>query len=146
MVALTSAGTMHRLFLVSLCMGMGHGFLPQSRPVFPRNRQDATSKSSLGNKRHYIPVNFLASASLRLYAKRNTNIRKDSEAAGDGEVGYGPNWIERSFPVDIGGKDDSSTSASELKKVEDYNLGISGVSFQTGSLSKRKYRKENLRL
>jgi hypothetical protein len=75
--------------------------------------------------------------------KPNTNVRKNTAEASDddedddddyGEVGAGPNWIERSFPVV-----DAMSSASDLKKVEDYDLGISGVSFQTGSLSKRKY-------
>lgn len=51
---------------------------------------------------------------------------------GSGEVGTGPNWIERSFPVNKDEKVDP-------KQVEDYNLGISGVSFGTGDLSKRMY-------
>jgi hypothetical protein len=46
-----------------------------------------------------------------------------------GEVGKGPNWIEKSFPVDT----------QEVKKVDDYNLGISGEAFQTGPLSKRMF-------
>jgi hypothetical protein len=46
-----------------------------------------------------------------------------------GEVGKGPNWIEKSFPVDT----------DEVKKVDDYNLGISGEAFQTGQLSKRMF-------
>ena len=51
---------------------------------------------------------------------------------GSGEVGTGPNWIERSFPVNKDEKVDP-------KKIEDYNLGISGVSYGTGDLSKRMY-------
>lgn len=50
----------------------------------------------------------------------------------DGQVGQGPNWIEKSFPVDT----DASAS---VKKVEDFNLGISGQAFQTGPLSKRMF-------
>lgn len=50
----------------------------------------------------------------------------------DGEVGQGGNWIEKSFPVDT----DASIS---VKKVDDYNLGISGKDFQTGPLSKRMF-------
>ena len=74
--------------------------------------------------------------STHLRARPNTNINPNKkEENEDGEVGTGPNWIERSFPVDLGA-DDGGTK--ELKKVEDYNLGISGVSFQTGGLSKRK--------
>ncbi|KAL3924351.1 MAG: hypothetical protein SGARI_006050, partial [Bacillariaceae sp.] len=49
-----------------------------------------------------------------------------------GEVGKGSNWIEKSFPVETEEKID-------VKKVEDYNLGISGKDFQTGSLSKRMF-------
>ena len=71
----------------------------------------------------------------RLAAKPNTNVNPNKKNNDDGEVGTGPNWIERSFPVDMGADDGGS---NELKKVEDYNLGISGVSFQTGSLSKSK--------
>lgn len=51
----------------------------------------------------------------------------------DGAVGQGPNWIEKSFPVETGEK-------VSVKKVEDYNLGISGASFQTGPLSKRMFQ------
>lgn len=50
----------------------------------------------------------------------------------DGEVGQGPNWIEKSFPVETEEK-------ISVKKVEDYNLGISGQAFQTGPLSKRMF-------
>jgi hypothetical protein len=49
-----------------------------------------------------------------------------------GEVGSGDNWIERSFPVD-------TEEGVSVKKVEDYNLGINGEAFQTGSLSKRMF-------
>lgn len=48
----------------------------------------------------------------------------------DGEVGDGRNWIEKSFPVESG---------VNIKKVDDYNLGISGEEFQTGKLSKRMF-------
>lgn len=54
--------------------------------------------------------------------------------AQQGEVGSGDNWIERSFPVDTTGK-----SNEDIKKVEDYNLGISGIDFETGPLSKRMF-------
>lgn len=50
----------------------------------------------------------------------------------DGEVGQGSNWIEKSFPVDTDAK-------VSVKKVDDYNLGISGKDFQTGPLSKRMF-------
>jgi hypothetical protein len=50
----------------------------------------------------------------------------------DGEVGDGPNWIEKSFPVE-------TEQSVSVKKVDDYNLGISGAAFQTGQLSKRMF-------
>ena len=86
----------------------------------------------------FVPAaTFVPRSSLSaLKARPNTNINPNKKGGSeDGEVGAGPNWIERSFPVDVGA-DDGGTN--ELKKVEDYNLGISGVSFQTGGLSKRK--------
>jgi hypothetical protein len=49
-----------------------------------------------------------------------------------GEVGKGPNWIEKSFPVETEEK-------INVKKVDDYNVGISGKDFQTGPLSKRMF-------
>jgi len=55
-----------------------------------------------------------------------------SERYEDGSVGQGPNWIEKSFPVETGGK-------VSVKTIEDYNLGISGEAFQTGPLSKRMF-------
>ena len=50
----------------------------------------------------------------------------------NGEVGKGANWLEKSFPV---GTDEKVST----KKVDDYNLGISGKDFQTGPLSKRMF-------
>jgi phosphopantetheinyl transferase (holo-ACP synthase) len=50
----------------------------------------------------------------------------------DGEVGAGDNWIEKSFPV-------KSDEKIDPKKVEDYNLGINGMDFQTGPLSQRMF-------
>lgn len=55
-----------------------------------------------------------------------------SSSSSSGEVGQGSNWIEKSFPVETEEKID-------IKKVEDYNLGISGKDFQTGSLSQRMF-------
>ena len=61
------------------------------------------------------------------------SLKMSSEKKYDqGEVGKGSNWIEKSFPVETEEKID-------VKKVEDYNLGISGKDFQTGSLSKRMF-------
>ena len=63
----------------------------------------------------------------------SSNRRTQRKASPQGgEVGKGPNWIERSFPVDT---DDSI----DAKTVIDYDLGISGVNLQTGELSRRMF-------
>lgn len=97
----------------------------------------ASSDSAVFFVGGFVPTAFVGRRSVQIIvqAKPNTNTRKNKDSGDDGEVGTGPNWIERSFPVDMGADDGGS---NELKKVEDYNLGISGVSFQTGALSKRK--------
>ena len=59
-------------------------------------------------------------------------IRQTKNDYDEGEVGKGPNWIEKSFPVETGGD-------FSAKKVEEFDLGISGESFQTGPLSKRMF-------
>lgn len=51
-----------------------------------------------------------------------------------GIVGSGPNWIERSFPVDT-----KEGISLDPKAVEDYNLGLSGVDWGVGPLSLRMY-------
>ena len=65
----------------------------------------------------------------RLFARRSSS--KQPQGGDSGEVS-GPNWIERSFPVDTGEKVDP-------KRVDDYDLGINGVSLGTGPLSGRMY-------
>lgn len=50
----------------------------------------------------------------------------------NGEVGKGENWLEKSFPV-------ATDEKISTKKVDDYNLGISGKDYQTGPLSKRMF-------
>ena len=50
----------------------------------------------------------------------------------DGESEKGNNWMEKSFPV-------STSDDFGARKVEDYNLGISGKDFQTGPLGARMY-------
>jgi hypothetical protein len=72
-----------------------------------------------------------------LFSRNARAAQKDFYAGDDGEVGKGENWIERSFPVDFDGSGDESSR--QLKKVEDYNIGISGKAFQTGPLSARMY-------
>ena len=101
---------------------LSEGFVSPIITTVPRCRNEEFHQLSLAKRK-----------------KPNTNInpnQKQAEDNDDGEVGQGPNWIERSFPVDLG-QDDGGLK--ELKKVEDYNLGISGISFQTGQLSKRMY-------
>ena len=66
--------------------------------------------------------------------QRRPNLPCALRASGTGEVGSGPNWIERSFPVDT-----DESSKVDPKTVIDYDLGISGQSYQTGSLSKRMF-------
>jgi hypothetical protein len=58
----------------------------------------------------------------------SSNNNSDVE---DGEVGSGPNWIERSFPV---------AEKIDAKKVDDYDLGIDGMSLGTGALSGRMFQ------
>jgi len=79
-------------------------------------------------------------------SRRSSKIQassSDKENNNDGEVGTDPNWIEKSFPVQKDEKVDP-------KAIDDYNLGISGVSFGTGDLSKRMYdvieRKSSLQI
>ena len=55
------------------------------------------------------------------------------DSTNNGEVGTGSNWLEKSFPVDTDGEKMSATA------VDDFNIGISGKDFQTGSLSKRMF-------
>lgn len=56
----------------------------------------------------------------------------DDGGVGVGEIGKGPNWLEKSFPVKTEG-------TINPKTVEDYNLGLSGRSWQVGPLSLRMY-------
>jgi hypothetical protein len=53
---------------------------------------------------------------------------QDDQTRG-GQVGTGPNWIERDFP----------NQSANAKAVEDYSVGIDGDSFATGELSKRMH-------
>ena len=62
----------------------------------------------------------------------STSTRLCNSKYQDGQVGKGDNWIEKSFPVETNEKID-------VKKVDDYNLGVSGNDFQTGPLGKKMY-------
>ena len=75
-----------------------------------------------------------ARSASRRFSSSSLDENNNNNNNKDGQVGSGPNWIERSFPVDV-------TEADQIdpKKVEDYNLGISGKSFQTGPLSRRMF-------
>ena len=75
------------------------------------------------------------SSSTRFHRNPIISLSLSSSPGGkydQGEVGEGKNWIEKSFPV---GTDEKVS----VKKVEDYNLGISGEAFGTGPLSKRMF-------
>lgn len=68
-------------------------------------------------------------------SRHKLSAEKSSQSSSNydqGEVGEGSNWIEKSFPVETEKKID-------IKKVDDYNLGICGKDFQTGSLSQRMF-------
>ena len=67
----------------------------------------------------------------RFLGPTRTSIDCNSDS---GEIGSGPNWIMRSFPVDT-----DDTTKLDPKTVIDYDLGISGVSYQLGPLSKRMF-------
>ena len=75
------------------------------------------------------------------------NVQNSGEGDGNGEdwtprEGEGPNWLEKSSPTGIGGsiRGGESDQASEGKGgIDDYSLGISGVSFDTGPLSRRMF-------
>ncbi len=85
--------------------------------------------------------------------KKNKNENKDNQEEEDaydplfdepeGRRGDARNWIEKSSPLGIGKlKDDSASSNNNNKAQEtdgNYDLGIDGVSFQTGPLSTRMY-------
>jgi hypothetical protein len=60
-------------------------------------------------------------------------LASSSNSANDGLVGSGPNWIERSFPVNTPGEQ------LDPKTVDDYNLGVSGAQYMVGPLSKSMY-------
>jgi len=75
------------------------------------------------------------------------DVEFDDDSENMPKEGEGPNWIEKSSPTGIGSVRSGSvssdsggkSSAPETKDVDDYSLGISGVSFDTGPLSRRMY-------
>jgi len=60
-----------------------------------------------------------------------------------GRQGDGRNWIEKSSPIGIGklveGTPDVTTGETDKETDGNYDLGLNGVSFQTGELSSRMY-------
>ena len=60
-----------------------------------------------------------------------------------GRRGDGRNWIEKSSPMGIGklveGVTDQTTGATEKETDGNYDLGVNGISFETGPLSERMY-------
>ncbi len=102
-------------------------------------------------------VTFSRGSSLAAYPPRKNRRDSDSDSSyqsdGDGEDydpildepqgkrGDGRNWIEKSSPTGIGKLIDSNPTAKKKNSETDgnYDLGIDGVSFQTGQLSTRMY-------
>ena len=72
------------------------------------------------------------STKIRISRPASPMVALSMSSNNNGEVGTGENWLEKSFPVDTGEK-------ISTKKVDDYDLGISGKDFQTGPLSKRMF-------
>jgi len=82
--------------------------------------------------------------------KKGSSNEDDSEDDYDplldepkGRRGDGRNWIEKSSPMGIGklveGASDVTTGEIEKETDGNYDLGVNGESFQTGTLSKRMY-------
>ena len=72
-----------------------------------------------------------ASSMVRFAAKKeNTNI---PPLRGGREL----NWMDRIIPLDM--ENDKEDALRRVGQVEEYNIGISGVSFQTGPLSARMF-------
>ena len=70
-----------------------------------------------------------------MFEEKASFHRRNEEPDGDDNNSKdGPNWIERSFPVS--GTDEEIKATTVL----DYNLGISGKSYQTGPLAARMYQ------
>jgi phosphopantetheinyl transferase (holo-ACP synthase) len=78
------------------------------------------------------PVAWRQPASSNLKSQHFTALAAFGKGNDDGVVGEGDNWLEKSFPV-------NTEEGIDIKKVEDFNLGISGESFQTGPLGKRMF-------
>lgn len=82
---------------------------------------------------------------------RRGSSDQNSEGAGydpifdepEGRRGDGRNWIEKSSPIGIGklveGVKDAITGDGERETDGNYDLGVNGISFQIGDLSKRMY-------
>ena len=94
--------------------------------------QNTASSSSSSSSTYCLSKLSIQTRQLRLLSSSDDNNENQKEKYDQGEVGKGPNWIEKSFPVETEDK-------INIKKVEDYNLGICGKDFQTGSLSKRMF-------
>ncbi len=101
-----------------------------------------------------IPRSF-GGSSLAAYPPRKGRGKKDSNESDndsdfdpildepEGRRGDGRNWIEKSSPIGIGKlvEDSQDVTSSDSTKGTDgnYDLGLNGMSFQTGELSLRMY-------
>lgn len=72
-------------------------------------------------------------------AKTTTNLhaKKPNTNKPPSRGGKEDNWIDRIVPLDM--ENDKEEAIRRVSQMEEYNIGISGVSFQTGSLSGRMY-------
>jgi hypothetical protein len=77
---------------------------------------------------------FLVPFSNTMGGQRLSSIYSSKNRDNTGKVSSDPNWLERSFPVDT-----KEEAKIDPQAVEDYNLGLSGTSWQVGPLSLRMY-------
>jgi hypothetical protein len=76
---------------------------------------------------------FLVPLSNTMGGQRLSSVYSSSRG-NTGKVSTDPNWLERSFPVDT-----KEEAEIDPQAVEDYNLGLSGMTWQVGPLSLRMY-------
>jgi len=109
----TSKSFLFCVVLVSLVLST-EGFLPSC----PSKKLTVATTTTTTT-----PIDSKVASALSMFGSNN-----DDKA----EVGKGENWLEKSYQV---GADEKISP----KSIDDYNLGVSGKDFQTGSLSKRMY-------
>ncbi len=132
--------------IITLFISYSHGF----SVVVDKNKN---SLSSLWKQEqnHYQRIVSLAAYPPRKNNRGKKNSSNDNDEGGssydpifdepEGKRGDGRNWIEKSSPIGIGKLNDSTNQSSSKSSETDgnYDLGIDGVSFETGALSTRMY-------